>query len=176
MKDTLGRALDRLPFRGRLIYVFSYAIEDALRLLPPRALPEGVTLEESRGERLSAAAALSPKAGDAALFARREAAGRRCLTAWSEGRPIGYRWFSTAAVDPDLEGTIALNLEPSEGYVFDTFVRAEWRGTPVNRALARAGFEALRAEGRTHGVGVVLSGNIPSLAAVARYGTLAAAV
>jgi GNAT superfamily N-acetyltransferase len=170
------QALDRLPFRKRLIYVFSYSLEDARRLLPPRPLPDGVTIEEARGAGIAEAAGASPRPDDAPLFERRAAAGRRCLVARHEGTVIGYRWLSVSGVEPGLEHTIPLLLEETEGYVYDVFVAPAWRRGPVNRALSRAAFDALLAAGRTRGLGVILSGNTASLAAVARYGTLVAAV
>ena len=146
---TDGRAGLRalLPIGRLYIRRHFLVIEQELREVIEVAPPPGVEIEPAGED----CARLRPilRSRQLALFDRRLAAGRTCLIATREGRPVGYTWISER-VDLALEHH-PLALPPDAAYLWDLFVVKDERGSGIGSALVSARLALARSRG--HRVG-----------------------
>lgn len=111
---------------------------------------------------------LAPIATPAELrhFRARTDAGRVCLVAWRDQRPLGYVWLSPDT-DPAMEG-FRLPLPFGACYGWDLFVTPDARRSGVGAALFGALLLWAEADGYTSLWRVVAPHNVPALRTVAR--------
>lgn len=99
---------------------------------------------------------------DSKALLTRFATGRRCFSAWVEGRIAAYGWVSRAA-ECIGEQEREIRMSPGEMYIWDCATRPEYRGQRLYSALLSHMITALRGEGvRRLWIGTSLA-NRPSL-------------
>jgi len=155
----LWRELRRRTFDRVARHWHYHVFESELRaeLLPPPAVPEGVTLREVRAEADWAALGALGDGRSRRRFAMARACGRVCIGAWRGAQPIGYVWYATAETSgPDIR---PLRLPSGGLYMHLLWVDPRERGRGVGSALQRAGLVVAVANGIRRGWGVVESDN-----------------
>ena len=135
-KELRRRTLDQLYERGR----YAVVEQDLVGVGDP-APPAGVSIRAVTDPQ-DALAGLAPRRTLAAL-ARRETG--RGLVAWSDGRALGYEWWSER-LHPDLD-LLPVPLPPGIVLGHDLFVAREARGRGIGTALAAARLADVREHG-----------------------------
>jgi GNAT superfamily N-acetyltransferase len=129
--------------------------------------PDGVTITVASRRDFALLSELA-SARDIELFRARHDAGRTCLMAWRDGRPIGYTWFSER-ITPDVS-VCPIPLPPNAAYLYDLFVLPAERGTGVGSALVSARLRLARERGFTEGWRMISVDNRASLRTVEKTG------
>lgn len=157
------RTLDRIYFKLRYLVIEQDLSE--VRAVRP---PEGVGIVPSDGDRRRLDSILTSRAR--AAFDARIAAGRTCLVALREERPIGYTWIS-GRIDPEIE-FLPLALPDDAAYLWDLFVIRSERGQGIGSALTSARLAAAKQLGYRLGWRAVSPTNRPSLRTAEKTGVV----
>ncbi|MGH7499094.1 MAG: GNAT family N-acetyltransferase [Gemmatimonadales bacterium] len=152
------RSVHLLFRRDRMVVV-----AQALDSVRDAATPEGVTITSGTREDIGLLTELA-SARDIQLFRGRHDAGRTCLLAWRNGRPIGYTWLSER-MGPDVT-VCTLPLPPNAAYLYDLFVLPAERSSGVGSALVSARLRLARDRGFTEGWRMISVGNHASFRTV----------
>ncbi|HEY8259453.1 MAG TPA: GNAT family N-acetyltransferase [Gemmatimonadales bacterium] len=152
-----------LVFRRDRMVVIAQRL-DGVREVPA---PAGVTISIATAADVDRLAGMVG-ARDLDLFRARHAAGRTCLLAWRDGRPIGYTWLSEH-VGPDV--TICpLPLPSHAAYLYDLYVVPAERSSGVGSALVSARLRLARERGFIEGWRMISVGNRASFRTVDKTG------
>jgi len=152
-----------LVYRRDRMVLLAQAL-DAVREV---SAPDGVTITVASRVDFARLSELA-SARDIELFQARHDAGRTCLMAWRDGRPIGYTWFSEQ-ITPDVT-VCPIPLPAHAAYLYDLFVLPAERGSGVGSALVAARLRLARERGFTEGWRMISVGNRASLRTVEKTG------
>jgi GNAT superfamily N-acetyltransferase len=133
-----------LVFRRDRMVVIAQRL-DSIREVPA---PPGVTITIGTSSDWDLASEIS-SVQDIALFRKRLAAGRTCLLAWRDNKPIGYTWLSER-MGPDVTAC-TLPLPAHAAYFYDLYVIPVERSSGVGTALVSARLRLARERGFAEG-------------------------
>jgi GNAT superfamily N-acetyltransferase len=154
------RTLHRLIRYGRLV-VYAQPLDRA-PVLPP---PAGVTISAIDEAGCAALASLIPQR-ELDRFRALVSAGRHCMVAWRDGRPIGYAWVAER-VGPDVT-LVPLPLPEDGAYLWDLYVIPGERCNGIGSALASARCQVARARGFREGWRTIKPDNHASIKTLIR--------
>lgn len=163
LRELVAERSVHLVFRRDRMVVIAQPL-DAVREV---AMPAGVTITLATPPDLGLLSEMS-SVRDIEIFRTRLAAGRTCLLAWREGRPIGYTWLSER-VGPDVT-VCPLPLPAHAAYLYDLYVIPSERSSGVGTALVSARLTLARERGFTEGWRMISVGNAASLRTVEKTG------
>ncbi|MBA3346492.1 MAG: GNAT family N-acetyltransferase [Gemmatimonadales bacterium] len=144
--------------------IFAQRLDAAVDVAPPA----GVRVAEVTDADWPALATLVSRR-DLARFRRLAAAGRVCLVAWRETRPIGYAWVADR-IGSDVS-LCPLPLPAHAAYLWDLYVLPSERSSGIGSALARARLAVARAHGFREGWRLIARANLASLRTLKKSGS-----
>jgi GNAT superfamily N-acetyltransferase len=159
VREVLADRSVHLVYRRARMLVIAQSL-DGTRETP---MPAGVTIALANASDIERLGGMVGER-DLRLFRDRRAAGRTCLIAWRDGRPIGYTWFSDR-VGPDVT-VCPLPLPPHAAYLYDLYVVPAERSSGVGSALVSARLRLARERGFTEGWRMIAVGNRASFRTV----------
>jgi GNAT superfamily N-acetyltransferase len=133
---------------------------DSVREVPP---PLGVTITFAAAGDWDLVSEVA-SARDVELFRERHAAGRTCLLACRDGRPIGYTWIAER-IARDVT-VCPIPLPSNAAYLYDLYVSPGERSSAVGPALVSARLQLARARGFAEGWRMISVGNRASFRTV----------
>ena len=161
--QVLAETIGRVHEQQRLL-----VIEQDLAVVREVRTPEGVEIEPFTGDWAGLSPIMTSRA--MARFRKRFDAGRTCLLAHREDRPIGYTWISHS-MDPDIE-FLPLALPEDAAYLWDLFVIRGERGSGTGSALTSARLAAARSSGFKLGWRAISPDNKPSVRTAEKTGSV----
>ncbi len=158
--EVRARTIYRFYRRWRLL-----VLEQDLATAVETPTPPGVEIRTFAGPDWSPLAGL---VGDRKFrrVMQRAAAGRTCIVAWRDGRPIGYTWLSEA-IDRAVE-IYPLVLPPDAAYEWDLYMTRAERNRGVGAALVSADMRLARERGFRRIWRVIAPENVRSLRATGK--------
>jgi ribosomal protein S18 acetylase RimI-like enzyme len=156
------RTLHRLIRVSRLV-VYAQPLDQAPHISPP----PGVSISPIDVAGCEELVSLVPQR-ELSRFRALVSAGRHCMVAWRDRRPIGYAWVAEEA-GPDVT-LVPLPLPPDAAYLWDLYVIPAERCNGIGSALASARCEIARSRGFREGWRTIKRSNHASIRTLARSG------
>lgn len=161
--NTLApRTVHRVIRTGRLV-IFAQPLDRAPNIPPPA----GVTISCIDGADCDQLCALVTQR-ELERFRALTAAGRHCLVAWRDSRPIGYGWVAER-IGPDVT-LVPLMMPTDAAYLWDLYVLPAERCNGIGSALASARCRLARGLGFREGWRMIEPANHASIQTLVRSG------
>lgn len=161
------RLLRRVPLRPIDVGKLCFLQLNGLPEVPASMLRGQADVRFATTDDLDALARLQDRK---ALFRQRLAQGDRCIIAISDGRVVGYEWFTDSSVHHETGWGYRITVPGGYVYAYDAFIEPAYRNTGVWLRFKAHLAQWMAARGK-HGVLTFVDyGNWPSLRTHLRFG------
>ena len=150
--------LDRLAKRGLVLYPYYIVRELPLRRPEFEASAMGFEARFLDESELPAISDIPERPRDLSRIRQRLDYGS-CFGVWVDGELAAYSWYSTRDVPAAVGGHALCSLPPNTVYLYDAFVRPNFRGRQIAGFMRHRLHDALRSQGAECCISISLAFN-----------------